>query len=78
LGGFSENTVHLPQGARLIFYSDGITEAGGPGDEEYGAQRLRDLVQRPETSPERLLDDVRAFANGEGLQDDATVIVVKA
>ena len=51
LGGFSESTVKLGQGSRLVFYSDGITEAGGPGDEEYGAERMRDHVRRPETSP---------------------------
>ena len=29
-GDYSEAEVHLPQGARLLFYSDGITEATNP------------------------------------------------
>ena len=33
---FSEVEVKLPLGSRLVFYSDGITEAGNPADEEYG------------------------------------------
>jgi sigma-B regulation protein RsbU (phosphoserine phosphatase) len=77
-GEFSESRVHLSKGSRLVFYSDGITEATGGSDEEYGAERMRDHVLQPEACAESILADVRAFANGEGLHDDATVIFVKA
>jgi sigma-B regulation protein RsbU (phosphoserine phosphatase) len=85
-GEFSESQVRLSEGSRLVFYSDGITEAtGGPdlgpdgkSDEEYGAERMRDHVLKPEASADSLLADVRSFANGEGLHDDATVIFIKA
>ena len=36
-GEFSESQVHLSEGSRLVFYSDGITEATNGTDEEYGA-----------------------------------------
>jgi sigma-B regulation protein RsbU (phosphoserine phosphatase) len=78
LGEFSERQVNLSEGSRLVFYSDGITEATGITDEEYGAERMRDHVLQPDSSAESILADVRAFANGEGLHDDATVIFVKA
>jgi serine phosphatase RsbU (regulator of sigma subunit) len=39
---------------------------------------MRDHVLQPEASAESILADVRAFANGEGLHDDATVIFVRA
>jgi len=77
-GGFSERQVHLPKGSRLVLYSDGITEATGPTDEEYGPERMRDHVLQPEACAESILADVRTFANGAGLHDDATVIFVKA
>jgi len=77
-GEFSERQVQLSKGSRLVFYSDGITEATGGTDEEYGAERIRDHVLRPDACAESILADVRAFANGEGLHDDATVIFVKA
>jgi sigma-B regulation protein RsbU (phosphoserine phosphatase) len=77
-GEFSESRVHLSKGSRLVFYSDGITEATGGSDEEYGAERMRDHVLQPEACAESILADVRVFANGEGLHDDATVIFVKA
>ncbi|HTR64609.1 MAG TPA: GAF domain-containing SpoIIE family protein phosphatase [Terriglobales bacterium] len=77
LGGFSEKTVHLPPGSRVVFYSDGITEAEESG-EEYGADRLREHVQQPEASAESILQDVRRFVNGSGFRDDATVIFLRA
>ena len=77
-GEFSESRIQLSKGSRLVFYSDGITEATGLSDEEYGADRLRDHVLQPGSSAESMLADVRTFANGEGLHDDATVIFVNA
>jgi sigma-B regulation protein RsbU (phosphoserine phosphatase) len=77
-GEFSESRVHLSKGSRLVFYSDGITEATGGSEEEYGAERMRDHVLQPGACAESILTDVRAFANGEGLHDDATVIFVSA
>lgn len=77
-GEFSESQVKLSEGSRLVFYSDGITEATDGTDEEYGAGRMRDHVLQPEASAESILANVRTFANGEGLHDDATVIFVKA
>jgi sigma-B regulation protein RsbU (phosphoserine phosphatase) len=77
-GDYSEAEVHLPQGSRLLFYSDGITEATNPEDDEYGAERLEKHFQRIDASAESILEDVRSFANGAGLHDDATVILLKA
>ncbi len=77
-GDFSEAQVQLPQGSRLLFYSDGITEAENPEDEEYGAARLEKHFCQSGASAESILDDVRSFADGAGLHDDATVILVKA
>jgi sigma-B regulation protein RsbU (phosphoserine phosphatase) len=78
LGEYSEAEVQLAPGSRLLFYSDGITEAANPDDDEYGAKRLEEHFRGTEASAESILDDVRSFANGDGLRDDATVILVKA
>jgi len=76
-GDFSEVEVKLPVGFRLVLYSDGITEAENPAGEEYGVLRLQQHFSRPGASAESLLDDVRSFADGAGLRDDASVILVK-
>jgi phosphoserine phosphatase RsbU/P len=77
-GGFSESEINLTQGSQLVLYSDGITEAAGFDDEEYGPDRLREHVLKPHASGESILTDVRHYVNGAGLQDDATVIFVRA
>jgi sigma-B regulation protein RsbU (phosphoserine phosphatase) len=77
-GGYSEAQVLLAPGSRLLFYSDGITEATNLEDDEYGAERLEKHFRRTDASAESILEDVRTFANGAGLHDDATVILVKA
>ena len=77
-GDFSEKTVHLAPGSKFVLYSDGITEAENDKQEEYGYARLQAQVMRPDCCNENILDDVRAFANGQGLHDDATVIFVKS
>ena len=73
---FSETEVTLGEHSRVAFYSDGITEAEVDSGEEYGAERLLAQMQSPDITPEGLLADVRKFANGTGLRDDATVIMV--
>jgi sigma-B regulation protein RsbU (phosphoserine phosphatase) len=80
---FSETEVTLGEHSRIAFYSDGITEAdidsaGNDSGEEYGEERLLAQMQSPDVTLDGLLADVRKFANGTGLRDDATVILVKA
>jgi sigma-B regulation protein RsbU (phosphoserine phosphatase) len=77
-GEFSETTVELQEGSRLLFYSDGITEAAAWGDQEYGPRRLQSHLLDSDATTESVLSDVRSYVNGAGLQDDATVILVRA
>jgi len=75
-GKYSEETVTLTPGSRLLFYSDGITEASN-GAEEYGTERLIAHLSQPDTCAETLLEDVCAYCRGS-FADDATVILVRA
>jgi|SRR5215469_315306 len=76
-GSFSEVTAEIGEGARLVLYSDGITEAENSVDEQYGTARLAAYTSRSGATMDGLVDEVRRFANGEGLRDDATVILVE-
>jgi len=73
-GDYSETRVTLSPGSKLIFYSDGITEAVNSDEEEYGSLRLAEHAARPAASAVTIIDDVRAFANGTGVRDDASVV----
>jgi len=75
-GEFSESQVLLSEGSRLVFYSDGITEAVNASEEEYGLCRLAEHAVRPGASAVSIIDDVRSFANGNGVRDDASVVFV--
>jgi sigma-B regulation protein RsbU (phosphoserine phosphatase) len=78
LGAFSETTVELPPGAKLIFYSDGITEAENVTGDPYGVNRLQAHFCQAGASVDTILHDVKAFVAPAPMQDDATVIVVQA
>ncbi|MFB3813904.1 MAG: PP2C family protein-serine/threonine phosphatase [Terriglobales bacterium] len=74
---YDEQTIELPPGSRLLFYSDGVSEACNRAEEEYGLDRLRQHVLRPDVTAAAVLDDVRAFSGGRVPADDATVIVLR-
>jgi len=76
-GDYSQSTIALSPGSRLVFYSDGISEASNENEEEYGLDRLVKHVSSPGASAITILDDVRSFANGVGFYDDASVVFVK-
>ncbi len=75
-GDYSETQVSLSPGSRLIFYSDGITEAVDAREEEFGLCRLVEHAILPEASALSIVDDVQTFSNGSGVRDDASVVFI--
>ena len=70
----------IRSGDRLVFYTDGITEARNPEGDEYGEERLTAAALDvrtlpPEPMKDALLADVNGFTGGR-FDDDATLIVV--
>jgi sigma-B regulation protein RsbU (phosphoserine phosphatase) len=86
LGVFPDATflggeMPLLSGDRLVLFTDGITEALNPTQQEYGEERLATalLHYRHLDAPalhEALWSDVTNFTCGGGYQDDATLLVV--
>jgi sigma-B regulation protein RsbU (phosphoserine phosphatase) len=75
---FSEHKIVMPAGSRLVFYSDGVTEAMNSSLEQYGETRLRDHVANPSASAQSVVNDVRTFTAGQSASDDVTVVMVQA
>jgi serine phosphatase RsbU (regulator of sigma subunit) len=81
---YDEQSLSLEPGDRLIFYSDGVTEARRPDGEMFGEDRLRSLVGRaehaqPEGFCDALLDELHRWSGGRAqisLDDDLTLVVV--
>ena len=79
---YQQHAVYLTPGDTLIVYTDGMTEASNASGEEYGEQRLRDLLHRARREPiERLLDacrdDHRTFRASDGAVDDITLLALR-
>ena len=75
-GDYSDTVIELTSGSKLIFYSDGITEAVNGSEEEYGASRLVEHAVQLGASAVTLVDEVRSYANGAGVRDDASAVFV--
>jgi sigma-B regulation protein RsbU (phosphoserine phosphatase) len=79
---FGEASVRLSPGDILLLYTDGVTEAMNPQREEFGSQRLAELVKQNQSVPaQELLLQVRLrlqeFSQGQPLADDITMVASK-
>jgi len=66
----------------LVFYTDGITEAHDNHEEEFGRERLMQVVRENRSRGARelvqlIFDAVERFAPDDPLQDDRTVVIAK-
>ena len=72
----------LAKGDSLVIYSDGVTEATNPDNEEFGEDRLADLVIANRHTPvAQLIKEIEnrlgEFGAGHPAPDDITVLVAK-
>ena len=79
---YDEETVSMGPGDILVIYSDGITEAVNPAEEQFGDERLAVVIRdhRQENAAglmESIIKEVTAFAGGRAQADDMTLVVVK-
>jgi phosphoserine phosphatase RsbU/P len=77
---YEQAFVDFGDGDRLLIFTDGVSEARGPGDVEFGEPRLEQLMleSRGESAPElrrRILSAVHEFRD-RPLEDDATMLIV--
>ena len=80
---FDEGEVALGPGDRVVFYTDGISEAANDQGELFGEERLCKLVAGLPTdlsareTNERILEGVRGFLDGIEAGDDMTLMVLR-
>ncbi len=75
-------TLAMAPGDILVLLSDGIYEYHDANNEEFGEQRVADLIKQHHRRPvaelaAKLLESVNTFANGALQEDDITVVLVK-
>ncbi len=79
---YSDGRLSFAPGDTLFLYTDGVTEATNAFDDDFGEERLYDLLRRSHTCAPRalvqgVLDEVRAFAAGSDPTDDVTMLVMR-
>ena len=80
--GYDTGEARLEPGDTLMLYSDGLTEAANPADEEFGRERLaRVCLEHRERGPESIAAAIDAalenFVEGRPYHDDRTVVIVQ-
>jgi serine phosphatase RsbU (regulator of sigma subunit) len=76
----TETRLDIEQDDLVVLYTDGITEARNAGGEQYGLERLGQMIQRHHRAPiedvrDAVLDDVSAWAAKR--DDDATLVLLR-
>jgi len=79
---YQESRVVMERGDVLVLFSDGVTEAANPSDEEFGEERLAALVESMRDQPaddivNAIHNAVTEFSEGAPPADDITVVVAR-
>ena len=78
-----EATLNLTPGDRLVFFTDGISEAMNDDGDCFGEPRLVQLLEdhahlAGDELRERIVREVEAFVGGAAQHDDMTFILIEA
>ena len=79
---YREYELHLEPGSKLFVYTDGLVEAIGEEEEQFGADRTVEVLNKSQDgSPRQLLDVVRNevddFVHGTEQFDDLTMLCLE-
>lgn len=77
-----EETITMSPGESLFLYTDGVNEATDLDENEFGFERLQKLLEssnqvKPRTLMKRILNELRAWSNGNAQSDDITMVVLR-
>ena len=80
--GLHEHSLSIGPGDVIVLYTDGVTDAINEADEQFGVQRLLDIVSGcrslpPEAIIARVTEAVAQHAGAAPAFDDATIVVAK-
>ncbi len=80
-GVVEDGTTCVGPADRLLVFTDGLSEAFNPKEEEYGEERIRESLSAarelgPKAAVDRLVSDVLAFCGKAPQHDDMTLMLV--
>jgi len=79
---FNSDSIKLEPGDQIIFYTDGVTEVFSLNSEEYGVERLKNIIResKVKTASEivsNIVKSIESFSGSKLFRDDFTLIVLK-
>ncbi|MCX7820230.1 MAG: serine/threonine-protein phosphatase [Brevinematales bacterium] len=79
---FSSQKFYFKENQIFVFYTDGITEAINDKEEEFGTERLKQIILKyknlsSQKITEKIIEEVEKFAGEKDQYDDITLIVIK-
>ena len=79
---YEEEEIIFEKGSILLIYSDGVTEAKNENEEEFGEERLFELIQKKSYLSSQnlimdILNELKQFASSVSQSDDITLVSIK-
>jgi sigma-B regulation protein RsbU (phosphoserine phosphatase) len=79
---YDQDTIQLEPNETLLIFTDGVTEAANPEDEQFGEKRLENSVRNhlgasTESLIEKVLGDVLHFQKDAPVADDITLVCLQ-
>ena len=79
---YAEEKIQFEPGTTLLIYSDGITEAMNSEEEEFGDERLLNILSEnidstAETIIQKIIEQVNMHVGEMPQMDDMTLLVIK-
>jgi phosphoserine phosphatase RsbU/P len=79
---YEQETIQMQSGDLLVAYTDGVTEAINEDEEEFGENRLRQIIAASaslsaQDLTDKIVESVREYCRDTPQQDDLTLVVMK-
>ncbi|MBN2542922.1 SpoIIE family protein phosphatase [bacterium] len=79
---YIEGNVKIEPGDVVLLYTDGVTETMDQNEEEFGEERLINVVRKclglsPSEISETVMDELQEFSEGGIQEDDITIVILK-
>ena len=79
---YEAGEILLHKNAPVVLYTDGITEAENHSEEQFGTERLTEIIEQnrhlsAKELGERILSGLKSFCDGRELGDDVSLVILK-
>ncbi|MEC9002224.1 MAG: PP2C family protein-serine/threonine phosphatase, partial [Planctomycetota bacterium] len=76
---YEQHTIQLEPGELLVLYTDGLNEACNTQDEQYGIDRIHEVVSKTGSQPSEcgtaLVEQLKQFQQDVPQEDDMCLVV---